>query len=190
MKTSEQTDKIYKAIFEVKKKMKAVAKTSNNPFYKSKYADLNAHLEELEPLLEDQGCMLLQPPTIEQDPFRGAVDAIHSRIIHVESSQWVEASMLLETAKPDMQLRGAAATYGRRFTVNGLVTMRAEDDDGNTATGKSETYTKQPPTPKNESVTIQAKSNVETKTPSVSTTNPAPSFRRTTKPVVAKGDDL
>jgi hypothetical protein len=133
MNTSEKTDKVYEALFNVKKEMGGVAKTSNNPFFKSKYADLNSHLDVAEPLLEKWGCMILQPPTVTVH----GLQAVTTRIVHAASGQWIEGSMLLQSSKPDMQQLGAAVTYGRRFILSGLLGMKAEDDDGNFASGKT-----------------------------------------------------
>jgi hypothetical protein len=128
MKTSDQTDKIYKAIFAVKKELTSVAKSSDNPFFKSKYADLNSHLEVAEPLLEKNGCMVLQP--VNSD------NTVETRIVHVESQQFVSSEMPLVLTKNTMQDAGSAVTYARRYTLGALLSMKAEDDDGNVASGR------------------------------------------------------
>lgn len=132
MNRSEAIDKIYPAIFAVKKELEAVKKTSANPFFKSNYANLNTHLEAVEPLLEKYGCMVLQPP----HSYGAGNNISETQIIHVESGQFISGSMSLEVAAPDMQKLGAASTYARRFVLSGLLSMLAEDDDGNTASGK------------------------------------------------------
>lgn len=131
MNRSEKLDKIVPALFLVKKELESVKKTSKNPFFKSRYADLNAHLDLVEPLLEKHGCFLIQPP----QAF-GTESISETYIIHAESGQFIGGSMSLLVAKSDMQQLGAAATYARRFVLSGLLSMKAEDDDGNSATGK------------------------------------------------------
>lgn len=130
MITSENVDKILPALLKVKLQLQAVAKTSNNPFFKSKYADLNSHLDAIEPLLHEEGLVLLQP-VVSSD----AGNFVVSRIYHAESGQFVQASMKL-IGESDMQKAGSAVTYGRRYTLS-LLTVKAEDDDGNAASGKS-----------------------------------------------------
>lgn len=130
-------DKILKAIFEVKKKLQGVAKSTNNPFFKSKYADLNAYLDTVEPLLEEHGLMLLQPVTnAYYSPSMENV--VTSRIYHVESGQSIESSMKL-VAGTDMQKMGSGITYARRYTLGSLLSMQALDDD---AEGMAERATK------------------------------------------------
>ncbi len=136
MLMSHNTDKIIPALFAVKKELESVKKTSNNPFYKSKYANLNDHLAVVEPLLEKHGCFVMQPPLAY-----GPETVLETYIIHGESGQYVCGSMSLILTKQDMQQLCAASTYARRFVLSGLLAMTAEDDDGNTASGKTTTET-------------------------------------------------
>lgn len=131
MKTSEKIDKIYAAVFAVKKELVAVAKSADNPFFKSKYADLNTHLDEVEPRLEKVGCMLLQP--INSD------NTVESRIVHIESGQFISSEMPLIVAKNTMQDAGSAVTYARRYTLGALLSMKSEDDDGEKSMGRTPT---------------------------------------------------
>ena len=73
MKMSEKIDKIMPAILKVKNKMESVKKDSKNPFFKSSYAGLNNYLEGIEPLLQENGLVLLQPSN---------GDSIETTIIH------------------------------------------------------------------------------------------------------------
>lgn len=130
MRTSEVVDKIVPALLAVKKELQGVKKSSNNPFYKSKYADLNNHLDVVEPVLEKYNCFVMQPPTVDRNGNNNVI----TRIFH-ESGQWVEGSLKLLEEK-DHQKLGAGVTYLRRFILSGMFSMQAIDDDGNTATGK------------------------------------------------------
>ena len=60
----------------------------------------------------------------------------YSRIIDIDSSDSVESSLSLPTDL-DTQKIGGAITYYRRYTLVALLGLQAEDDDGNTASGKS-----------------------------------------------------
>lgn len=122
MKTSQQTSDVLQAIFEVKKELGSVSKSGYNPHFKSKYADLNTHIEEVEPLLTKHGCMLLQP--VNSD------NTVETRIIHVSTGQWISSELLLVNSKNTMQDLGSAITYARRYTLGALLSMMAEDDDG------------------------------------------------------------
>lgn len=128
MKTSEKTDKLFPLLLKVKSELGNVTKSAANPFFKSKYADLNTHLDVVEPVLEKHGLMLLQP-------VEGST--VESLIVHAESGQWLSSSMTLILAKQSMQDAGSAVSYARRYTLGALLSMKAVDDDGEVATGRS-----------------------------------------------------
>ncbi len=117
---------LLKALSEAKKEIGAISKDSKNPFFKSKYFDVNALIEHVEPVLTAHGLMLLQP----------LVDGkVFSQIYHVETGEMVESSME-KPQLPDPQKMGSAITYYRRYTLQSLLALQAEDDDANKASGK------------------------------------------------------
>lgn len=112
---------ILKKIAEVKREIGKISKDSTNPFFKSKYFDINALLEHVEPLLEKNGLILIQP--IE----RGVVA---SEIYDIESGESIASSLNLpEIADP--QKIGSCISYYRRYTLQSLLAIQAEDDDAN-----------------------------------------------------------
>ena len=117
---------IYKKLYKVQKEIGAISKDSTNPFYKSKYFDINSLIKQLTPILEKHNLLLLQP--IENGEQ-------YSRIIDIDSSDSVESSLSLPTDL-DTHKIGGAITYYSRYTLVALLGLQAEDDDGNTATGK------------------------------------------------------
>lgn len=131
MKTSENLEKILPKLAQVKSKLEAVTKGANNPFFKSKYADLNTHLDAVEPLLQEAGLILLQPCSTSEI----GQNRVSTVIVDSVSGQFVCSEMTLVGEK-DMQKAGSAITYGRRYTLGSLLSMKAEDDDGNSASGK------------------------------------------------------
>jgi len=140
MRTSEDINEILPALAKVKAAMGSVAKDSSNPFFKSKYADLNSHLKVVEPLLGANGLLLVQPVDNTGDG-----NIVESTIYHTESGQFITSSMKL-VGEADMQKVGSAVTYARRYTLGSLLSMMAEDDDANFASGKGKsksTYNKQ-----------------------------------------------
>jgi len=114
---------IYKKLHEAKLEIGKVAKNAKNPHFKNTYADLNALIEAVEPILLDKGLVMLQPI------IDGYVKTI---IIDVESGEQVESSMKLPEIL-DPQKIGSACTYYRRYTLKGLMTLQALDDDANLA---------------------------------------------------------
>ena len=114
---------IYKKLFKMTSTMDKMKKDSKNPFYNSKYFDINQLIEAVRPALIAEDLLLLQP--IENG-------AVGTRIIDIESGEFVEAFLQLPDLQ-DPQKIGACVTYYRRFTLGSLIGIEAEDDDGNTA---------------------------------------------------------
>jgi hypothetical protein len=114
---------LLKALANVKKEVGTLSKTATNPFFKSKYFDINSLIEQVDPLLEKNGLLLLQP--IEHNRVR-------SIIYHTETAQFVYSEMDLPNLQ-DPQKLGSAITYYRRYTLQSLLGLQAEDDDGNKA---------------------------------------------------------
>jgi len=119
----EKTINIYSRLSEVKKEIGAISKDSTNPFFKSKYFDINGLLKHTEPLLQKNGLLLLQPIS---------EGLVYSQIIDVESGDKVESSIALPQMN-DPQKLGSAITYYRRYTLQSLLGLQAEDDDANAA---------------------------------------------------------
>jgi hypothetical protein len=100
-----------------------VAKNATNPHFKKTYADINALLETVEPILHENGLVLLQPV---KDHI------VFTQIIDVDSGDMVESWMQLPDITDPQKLLGAI-TYFRRGTLQSLLSLQAVDDDGNTA---------------------------------------------------------
>lgn len=94
MKMSDKTDKLFPALFAAVKEMGSVTKGAANPYFSSKYADLNSIMDEAEPKLNKHGIMLLQPVMRDE---RG--DFVETTLIHVESGQYLSSQMSMVLAK-------------------------------------------------------------------------------------------
>jgi len=114
---------LYTKLNEVKKEIGAISKDSTNPFFKSKYFDINSLLKHVEPLLQKNGLLLLQP-IIKGEVF--------SEILDIETFESVQSSIPLPQMD-DPQKLGSAVTYYRRYTLQSLLGLQAEDDDANSA---------------------------------------------------------
>ena len=87
-----------------------VTKNANNPHFKKSYADLNAIIEAVEPILLENGLLLLQP-------IHG--NSVCTQIIDVESGNMIESCMDLPIGLDPQKLLGAI-TYFRRGTLQSL----------------------------------------------------------------------
>jgi hypothetical protein len=114
---------IYTKLAAVKQEIGAISKDSTNPFFKSKYFDINGLLKHVEPLLDKNGLLLLQP-IIKGEVF--------SEIIDVENGDSVTSSLSLPEIS-DPQKIGSCVSYYRRYTLQSLIGLQAIDDDANVA---------------------------------------------------------
>lgn len=121
-------EKIAKAFIEAQKEMDNATKDSKNPFFKSKYADLNAVREACIPALNKYGIGVLQP-TIQIE----GKNYVKTLLLH-ESGESIESLTEIIFGKAnDAQAQGSGITYARRYGLQSLVCIGAEDDDGNEA---------------------------------------------------------
>jgi hypothetical protein len=109
-----------------------VTKNANNPHFKKSYADLNAIIEAVEPILLENGLLLLQP-------IQG--NSVCTQIIDIDSAEKIESCMELP-AGLNPQQQGSAITYYRRYTLQSTLSLQAVDDDG--AAASKSTPTKPP----------------------------------------------
>ena len=118
-----------KKLLEVKKEIGTLSKNSKNPFFKSAYLDLTALLEAVEPILQENGIILLQPLS------EGRVCTI--LIDADDGSTIIESEISIPESITDPQKLGSAITYFRRYTLKSLLAIAEQDDDGNLAAKKT-----------------------------------------------------
>lgn len=166
MKTSESIKNLAKALLQAQKQMGAAKKDSKNPFFKSNYADLPTVMEVVKGPLNDAGIIVLQPAS-----HRDGKNFITTTLVHGETGEYMESETEVVSAKAnDPQAFGAAQTYARRFGLQAMLFIPAEDDDGNYASGrtvekpKATTHT-----------TTTASSSSASETPMGATVAPSPS---------------
>lgn len=130
---------IYEKLLEVQKEIGAIKKEETNPFFKSKYFDINGLLAAVKPVLNKHGLVLLQGLTHIQGTWLPGIGtnpvplkmALNTTILDGESGEKLEFNCPLpETA--DAQKAGSAITYFRRYALQSLLALEAEDDDANT----------------------------------------------------------
>ena len=128
MNQSSSIANIAAALVKAQAQFKVCIKDSNNPFFKSKYADLSTCMEAVKESLVENGLAILQLPA---DNDRGIV-LLETVLLHV-SGEWISSLLPMPTAKSDPQAFGAAITYARRFALCSILGLTPEDDDGNSA---------------------------------------------------------
>lgn len=128
------------ALVKAQKAFGPALKTSTNPHFKSRYADLSACVEAVIEGLNDNGIMLMQPCHESESGV-----TVETLFIH-ESGETMSAGKLhVPSAKNDPQGYGSALTYARRYSLMAACGIAPEDDDGNAGSK---------PAPKREPVTL------------------------------------
>lgn len=112
---------IYSKLYEIQKEIKPIIKDSENPYFHSKYFDINTLLSELKPMFFRRNLFLLQPLVNNQ---------LQTIIIDMDSEEKISFACDL-TKSEDPQKMGSAVTYFRRFSLQSLLSLEAEDTDGN-----------------------------------------------------------
>ena len=130
MNRSETIGELAKALAAAQGEFAPVEKKADNPFFRSKYADLPTVVMAASPILSKHGLSVSQWPEISLE--QGA-DLLTTILMHT-SGEWIEASMPLFLAKQDPQGQGSAITYARRYAYSAVVGIVTDvDDDGNAA---------------------------------------------------------
>ena len=117
------------ALAKAQLQMGKALKTSTNPHFKSKYADLASVMDACMEALNSNGIAVIQP--VESETENGL--AVTTVFIHGESGESLHNYVPLVVSKNDMQGYGSAITYARRYGLMMMAGLAAEDDDGEAA---------------------------------------------------------
>lgn len=127
MKTTEKVEipkgDVMMKLWHAKQEIGKVYKNANNPHFKRSYADLNAILQTVEPILLAHGLLLMQPIND---------GCVITRIFDPETATCVESSMRLPDATTPQQM-GSAVSYYRRYSLTSLLCLQTTDDDAELA---------------------------------------------------------
>lgn len=124
--------KIYAAFVKAQKEFAPALKSSSNPHFKSRYADLAACVEAVIDALNNHGIGMIQRP-IPDD--KGVT--IETIFVHESGEEMHGGQMHVPAAKHDPQGYGSATTYARRYGLMAACGIAPEDDDGNAASASS-----------------------------------------------------
>lgn len=117
------TRSLVQRLLDMQQELPVVKKGMDNPYFKSKYADINSYIEVIMPLAIKHGILVLQPLTTLPD----GTPAVQT-ILTCNTGERVESTCPLAKL-PDPQKLGAYITYVRRYSLQSLLAMAAEDDD-------------------------------------------------------------
>jgi hypothetical protein len=120
---------IASALVKAQREFGPALKSSTNPHFRSKYADLSACIEAVITALNNNGIYLMQL-TDEHD---GGVK-VSTTFIHESGEQLSGGSLFMPAIKHDAQGYGSALSYARRYSLMAACAISGVDDDGNQAT--------------------------------------------------------
>lgn len=141
---SENTDKVIPAFGHAQAQAGySVAKDSDNPFFKSRYASLEAVMETIVPTLEANGLTIFHEFPPRTNAVTGEIVGVDVEVTLLHTSgQWLRFGpfFLPSPAGKQNTAQGylALQTYGRRGTINAIFALATPDDDGNAASGKAD----------------------------------------------------
>lgn len=117
---------VSEALVKAQKQFKPVSKDSENPFFKSMYADLSTILNTVMPVLTANGLAISQPMRVEN-----GMTILCTLLIH-ESGEMLESEMILPP-HADPQKYGSLITYYKRYQLQAMlgISTADEDDDAN-----------------------------------------------------------
>lgn len=119
---------IYAALVKAQKGFGPALKSSTNPHFRSKYADLSACIEAVVDSLNENGIMLMQ---VTHEVENGVM--IETLFLHESGEQMSAGKLFMPATKFDPQGFGSALSYARRYSLMAACGIAPEDDDANYA---------------------------------------------------------
>lgn len=121
------------ALVKAQKAFGPALKTSTNPHFKSRYADLSACVEAVMDGLNANGIALVQQLSECND---GVI--VETIFLHESGETFNCGKLHIPAVKHDAQGYGSALTYARRYSLMSACGIAPEDDDGNAASKKKD----------------------------------------------------
>lgn len=135
------------ALAKAQAEFKTAVYNKNNPFFKSKYADLEACVNASRPALNKYNISIAQPLIAQND---GTL-MLYTKMTH-SSGQWMHSRVKINPAKNTPQDLSSYTSYMKRMAYCSLVGVVTgdEDDDGEVAMVEHRNYPQRPAPQKEE----------------------------------------
>ena len=124
---SDQLDQLAAALSAAQAVIEGADKGNTNPHFKSKYADLASVWDACRKPLTDNGLSVVQALGSNGDAVTCTTMLLH------KSGQFIRTVFEMTPQQKTPQAAGSCATYLRRYSLQALVGVAPEDDDGNAA---------------------------------------------------------
>ena len=120
-------DQIATALALAQGEIENASKNSQNPHFRSRYADLAEIINTVRPVFSKHGLAVVQAPS-----YAEGLVSVTTLLTH-KSGQWIMDTASAPASKLDPQGIGSAVTYLRRYSLAAFAGIAQEDDDGNAA---------------------------------------------------------
>lgn len=131
MQKSDSIKELATALAKAQGQLENASKSSTNPHFKSKYADLAEVINTVRPVFAEHGLSVMQCPS-----FEAGVVSVETVVMH-SSGEWMASTVSAPVSKQDAQGVGSAITYCRRYSLAAVAGIAQEDDDANSAVGRA-----------------------------------------------------
>lgn len=118
------------ALAKAQAEMSGAAKDSANPYFKSKYADLESVWSACRKPLTDNGLSVIQTSQPTKHGLMLVTTLAHS------SGEWIRGYMPILAKDATAQSQGSGITYARRYALAAIVGVYQTDDDAEAAQGR------------------------------------------------------
>ena len=112
-----------KALAQAQGRFTGAKKDTANPFFKTKYADLESVWSACRAQLAEAGLSVTQTTHLRDGAF--VLDTI---LMHA-SGEWIKGTYPIVPTKQDPQSVGSAHQYARRYSLQAIVGVASPDDD-------------------------------------------------------------
>ena len=136
---SETIGALAAALAKAQSQISGAVKDANNPFFKSKYADLESVWQACRKPLTDNGLSVVQTTRHTTDTLMLITTLMHA------SGEWIAGEMPVLMKDYSPQAQGSGLTYARRYALAALVGIYQTDDDAEAAMSRREQPKKFPP---------------------------------------------
>lgn len=124
MQKSENINELALALTKAQAEMGGAVTDADNPFFKSKYADLGSIIRVIKPPFAKHGLSYSQFPITSEDRI-----GVETVIVH-ESGQFMSNEFTMRVPKVDPQSAGGVISYCRRYALQAVCGVPAVDSDG------------------------------------------------------------
>lgn len=135
MNQSEDIKELVAALSKAQGVMKPAVFNKTNPHFKNRYADFTAIMDACRQPLAENGLSIMQYCQTKEEKLY-----LVTMLAHV-SGQWIKSDFPLNPKNMDSQSIGSSMTYGKRYSLSGMLGIVSddEDDDGEASHGRQAT---------------------------------------------------